>query len=403
MVEFFNVAKYLPQVHPFPSFRQMTGPLTALTEEELMFREAVAGFADEEVRPRVTEMERAGKIDPTLLPKYFELGLMGIEVPEEYGGAAGTLFMVTLAVEEISKIDAAAAIVCDVQNTLVNYPVTRYGTPEQKARYLPQLTSEKVGAYALSESGSGSDAFGLAARAEKKGDRWILNGQKLWITNGAEAGIFVIFANVNPEAGYKGITAFIVERDFKGFSVGKKEDKLGIRASSTVELILDDCEVPEENVLGPAGQGYKIAIETLNEGRIGIGAQMIGVAQGALNATRDYLAERKQFGKSLSQFQGIQFQFAQAATELEAARLMVYNAARLKDAGNDIAREGAMAKLYSSQVCERVTSLCVELFGGYGYTKDYPVEKFYRDAKIGAIYEGTSNMQLQTIAKSLLK
>jgi alkylation response protein AidB-like acyl-CoA dehydrogenase len=381
----------------------MTGPLTALSEEELMFREAVAGFAEEEVRPRVTEMERAGKIDSTLLPKYFELGLMGIEVPDEFGGAAGTLFMVTLAVEEISKIDAAAAIVCDVQNTLVNYPVTRYGTQEQKARYLPQLTGEKVGAYALSESGSGSDAFGLAARAEKKGDRWILNGRKLWITNGAEAGIFVVFANMNPEAGYKGITAFIIEKEFKGFSVGKKEDKLGIRASSTVELILDDCEVPEENVLGPVGQGYKIAIETLNEGRIGIGAQMIGVAQGALNATRDYLAERKQFGKSLSQFQGIQFQFAQAATELEAARLMVYNAARLKDAGNDIAREGAMAKLYSSQVCERVTSLCVELFGGYGYTKDYPVEKFYRDAKIGAIYEGTSNMQLQTIAKSLLK
>jgi alkylation response protein AidB-like acyl-CoA dehydrogenase len=381
----------------------MTGPLTALTEEELMFREAVAGFAEEEVRPRVMDMERAGKIDSTLLPKYFELGLMGIEVPEEYGGAGGTLFMVTLAVEEISKIDAAAAIVCDVQNTLVNYPINRYGSDAQKAKYLPQLTGEKVGAYALSESGSGSDAFGLAARAEKKGDRWILNGQKLWITNGAEAGVYVVFANMNPSAGYKGITAFIVERDFKGFSVGKKEDKLGIRASSTVELILDDCEVPEENVLGPVGQGYKIAIETLNEGRIGIGAQMIGVAQGALSATRDYLAERKQFGKSLSQFQGIQFQFAQAATELEAARLMVYNAARLKDAGNDIAREGAMAKLYSSQVCERVTSLCVELFGGYGYTKDYPVEKFYRDAKIGTIYEGTSNMQLQTIAKSLLK
>lgn len=381
----------------------MTAPLTALTEEETMFREAVAGFAEEEVRPRVMDMERAGKIDSTLLPKYFELGLMGIEVPEEYGGAGGSLFMVTLAVEEISKVDAAAAIVCDVQNTLVNYPVTRYGSADQKARYLPQLTGEKVGAYALSESGSGSDAFGLAARAEKKGDRWILNGQKLWITNGAEAGIYIVFANINPEAGYKGITAFIVERDFKGFTVGKKEDKLGIRASSTVELILDDCEVPEENVLGPAGQGYKIAIETLNEGRIGIGAQMIGVAQGALNATRDYLTERKQFGKSLSQFQGVQFQFAQAATELEAARLMVYNAARLKDAGNDIAREGAMAKLYSSQVCERVTSLCVELFGGYGYTKDYPVEKFYRDAKIGAIYEGTSNMQLQTIAKSLLK
>ena len=397
----------MPGILLFPTFDQsfklMTAPLTTLTEEESMFREAIAGFAEEEVRPRVTDMERAGKIDPTLLPKYFELGLMGIEVPEEYGGAGGTLFMVTLAVEEISKIDAAAAIVCDVQNTLVNYPITRYGSDAQKSKYLPQLTGEKVGAYALSESGSGSDAFGLAARAEKKGDRWILNGRKLWITNGAEAEIYVVFANMNPEAGYKGITAFIVERGFKGFSVGKKEDKLGIRASSTVELILDDCEVPEENVLGPVGQGYKIAIETLNEGRIGIGAQMIGIAQGALNATRDYLTERKQFGKSLSQFQGIQFQFAQAATEVEAARLMVYNAARLKDAGNDIALQGAMAKLYSSQVCERVTSLCVELFGGYGYTKDYPVEKFYRDAKIGAIYEGTSNMQLQTIAKSLLK
>ncbi len=381
----------------------MNAPLTVLTEEEIMFRDAVAGFAEEEVRPRVMDMERAGKLDPSLLPKYFEMGLMGIEVPEEFGGAGGSLFMVTLAVEEISKIDAAAAIVCDVQNTLVNYPINRYGSQAQKEKYLPQLTSGKVGAYALSESGSGSDAFGLAARAEKKGDRWILNGQKLWITNGAEAEVYVVFANMNPEAGYKGITAFIVDRDSSGFSVGKKEDKLGIRASSTVELILDDCEVPEENMLGPVGQGYKIAIETLNEGRIGIGAQMIGVAQGALTATRDYLAERKQFGKSLSQFQGIQFQYAQAATELEAARLMVYNAARLKDAGHDIAREGAMAKLYSSQVCERVTSLCVELFGGYGYTKDYPVEKYYRDAKIGAIYEGTSNMQLQTIAKSLLK
>lgn len=368
-----------------------------------MFREAIAGFAQEEVKPRVVDMERACRIDPKLLPKYFEMGLMGIEVPEDFGGSGGSLFMVTLAVEEISKVDAAAAIVCDVQNTLVNYPINRYGRDAQKKKYLPQLTASIVGAYALSESGSGSDAFGLATRAEKKGDRWILNGRKLWITNGAEAGIFVIFANMNPDAGYKGITAFIVERDFKGFSVGKKEDKLGIRASSTTELILDECEVPNDNVLGPAGQGYKIAIETLNEGRIGIGAQMIGVAQGALDVTRDYLAERKQFGKSLSQFQGVQFQFAQAATELEAARLMVYNAARLRDAGNDIAREGAMAKLYSSQVCERVTSLCVELFGGYGYTKDYPVEKFYRDAKIGAIYEGTSNMQLQTIAKALLK
>jgi alkylation response protein AidB-like acyl-CoA dehydrogenase len=377
--------------------------LTLLTEEETMFRDAVAAFAEEEVRPRVMDMEKAGKIDPKLLPKYFELGLMGIEVPEQYGGAGGSLFMVTLAVEEISKVDAAAAIVCDVQNTLVNYPINRYGSEAQKAKYLPMLNSEVVGAYALSESGSGSDAFGLAARAERRGDRWVLNGQKLWITNGAEAGVFVVFANADPSAGYRGITAFIVERDFKGFKVGKKEDKLGIRASSTVELLLDSCEVPEENVLGPVGQGYKIAINTLNGGRIGIGAQMIGIAQGAINATIKYLGERKQFGKSLSEFQGIQFQIAQAATEVEAARLMVYNAARLKDAGHDIAREGAMAKLFSSQVCERVTSLCVELFGGYGYTKDYPVEKFYRDAKIGTIYEGTSNMQLQTIAKAILK
>src|SRR6266545_3265495 len=378
-------------------------PLTQLSEEELMFRDAVAGFAEEEVRPRVMAMEAAAQIDPVLIPKYFELGLMGIEVPEEYGGAGGTLFMVTLAVEAISSVDASAAIVCDVQNTLVNYPIGRYGSDAQKAKYLPMLTSEVVGAYALSESGSGSDAFGMSARAEKKGDRWLLNGRKLWITNGAEAGVFVIFANANPSAGYKGITAFIVERDFLGFAVGKKEDKLGIRASSTTELLLDNCEVPEENVLGPVGQGYKVAIETLNEGRIGIGAQMIGVAQGALDATIAYLNERKQFGKSLSEFQGVQFQVAQAATDLEAARLMVYNASRLKDAGRDIAREGAMAKLFSSQVCETVTSLCVELFGGYGYTKDYPVEKFYRDAKIGTIYEGTSNMQLQTIAKAVLK
>ena len=377
--------------------------LTLLSEEEMMFRDAVAAFADEEVRPRVMEMEKAGKIDPALLPKYFELGLMGIEVPDQYGGAGGTLFMVTLAVEEISKVDAASAIVCDVQNTLVNYPIVRYGNDAQKSKYLPMLSSETIGAYALSESGSGSDAFGLATRAEKRGDRWILNGQKLWITNGAEAGVFIVFANADPSAGYRGITAFIIERDFNGFKVGKKEDKLGIRASSTVELLLDNCEVPEENVLGPVGQGYKIAIDTLNGGRVGIGAQMIGVAQGALNATIKYLNERKQFGKALAEFQGIQFQVAQAATDLEAARLMVYNAARLKEAGKDIAREGAMAKLFSSQVCERVTSLCVELFGGYGYTKDYPVEKFYRDAKIGTIYEGTSNMQLQTIAKSILK
>jgi alkylation response protein AidB-like acyl-CoA dehydrogenase len=377
--------------------------LTLLSEEEMMFRDAVAAFAEEEVRPRVANMEKAGKIDPSLIPKYFELGLMGIEVPEQYGGAGGTLFMVTLAVEEISKVDAAAAIVCDVQNTLVNYPIVRYGSDAQRAKYLPMLSSEVIGAYALSESGSGSDAFGLATRAEKRGDRWVLNGQKLWITNGAEADIFVVFANADPSAGYRGITAFIIERASKGFRVGKKEDKLGIRASSTVELLLDNCEIPEEAVLGPVGQGYKIAINTLNEGRIGIGAQMIGIAQGALNATIRYLNERKQFGKLLAEFQGVQFQIAQAATEVEAARLMVYNAARLKDAGRDIAREGAMAKLFSSQVCERVTSLCVELFGGYGYTKDYPVEKFYRDAKIGTIYEGTSNMQLQTIAKVVLK
>src|SRR3954466_4140996 len=286
--------------------------LTLLSEEETMFRDAVAAFAEEEVRPRVTQMEKAGKIDPSLLPKYFELGLMGIEVPEQYGGAGGSLFMVTLAVEEISKIDAAAAIVCDVQNTLVNYPINRYGTDAQKAKYLPMLTSETVGAYALSESGSGSDAFGLATRAEKKGDRWILNGQKLWITNGAEAGVFVVFANADPAAGYRGITAFIIERDFKGFKIGKKEDKLGIRASSTTELLLDNCEVPHENVLGPVGQGYKIAITTLNGGRVGIGAQMIGVAQGALTATLKYLNERKQFGKPLADFQGIQFQIAQA-------------------------------------------------------------------------------------------
>jgi len=378
-------------------------PLTILSEDEQMFRDAVAGFANDEVRPRVQAMERASKIDPELFPKYFELGLMGIEVPEQYGGAGGTLSMVAIAVEEISKVDASAAIVCDVQNTLVNYPVTRYGNDAQRAKYLPRLVGDTVGAYALSEPSSGSDAFALATRAEKRGDRYVLNGRKMWITNGAEAEIYVVFANVNPGAGYKGITAFIVERGFPGFSVGKKEDKLGIRASSTTELILDGCEVPEENMLGPSGQGYKIAIETLNEGRIGIGAQMIGVAAGALGVALDYIRERTQFGKRLSEFQAIQFQIAQAATELEAARLMVYNAARLKDAGHDIAREGAMAKLFSSQVCERVTSLCVELLGGYGYTKDYPVEKFYRDAKIGTIYEGTSNMQLQTIAKLLMR
>jgi butyryl-CoA dehydrogenase len=376
--------------------------LTTFSEEENAFRDAVAAFAADEVAPRVQQMEQAARIDPTLVPKFFDLGLMGIEVPERYGGAGGTLTMVTIAVEEISRVDASAAIMVDVQNTLVNYPITRYGSDAQRSKYLPRLTSGTVGAYALSEPGSGSDAFGMAMRATKVDGGWRLSGGKLWITNGAEAEVYVVFANTNPAAGYKGITAFVVERGFEGFSVGKKEDKLGIRASSTVALHLEEVFVPDENVLGPVGQGYKIAIETLNEGRIGIGAQMIGIAGGALAAATAYLKERRQFGKALAEFQGVQFQVAQAATELEAARLMVYNAARLKDAGQDIAREGAMAKLFSSQVCERVTSLCVELFGGYGYVKEYPVEKFYRDAKIGTIYEGTSNMQLQTIAKAVL-
>jgi alkylation response protein AidB-like acyl-CoA dehydrogenase len=377
--------------------------LTTFSDDEIMFRDAVAGFAESEVRPRVRAMEQAGQIDPTLIPKYFELGLMGIEVPEQYGGAAGSMTMVALAVETISQVDAAAAIMVDVQNTLVNAPIARHGTDAQKARYLTRLTSDTVGAYALSEPGSGSDAFGLATVATKRGNDWVLSGRKMWITNGGEAGVFVVFATVDPSKGYKGITAFIIDRDTPGFSVGKKEDKLGIRASSTVELILDDCVVPGDNVLGPVGQGYKIAIETLNGGRIGIGAQMIGVAGGALAFASNYIKERKQFGKPLADFQAIQFQVAQAATELEAARLMVYNSARLADAGQDIVREGAMAKLFSSQVCERVTSLSVELLGGYGYTTEYPVEKFYRDAKIGTIYEGTSNMQLQTIAKAVLR
>ena len=376
-------------------------PLTVLSEEEAMFRDAIAEFAAREVRPRVQRMEREGKIDPDLITRFFEMGLMGVEVPEPLGGSDGTLLMVTLAVEEISKVDPAAAILMDVQNTLVNYPIRTYGSDVMKATYLPQLASEKVGAYALSEAASGSDAFGMQSRAEQRGDRWILTGRKLWITNGAEAEIYVVFANANPAAGYKGITAFVVERGFPGFAVGKKEDKLGIRASSTTELILDGVEVPNDNVLGPVGQGYKIAIDTLNGGRVGIGAQMIGVADGALHAALDYTKERRQFGKSIGEFQAVQFQLAQARAELEGARLLVYNAARLKDAGRDIALEGAMAKLISSQVAERVTSLALELHGGYGYTKDYPVEKFYRDAKIGTIYEGTSNMQLQTIAKGL--
>jgi alkylation response protein AidB-like acyl-CoA dehydrogenase len=379
------------------------GPLTTLSEEEELFRAAVADLAETEVRPRVHDMEAAGKLDPVLTKKFAELGLLGIELPEQFGGAGGSLMMVTLAVEELSKVDASAAIQVDVQNTLVNYPINRYGSVAQKEQFLTQLAGGKIGAYALSEPGSGSDAFGLSTRAEKVEGGWKLNGAKAWITNGGEAEIFVVFANAKPEAGYKGITAFIVERGNEGFTVGKKEDKLGIRASSTTALHFSDVFVPDAHVLGDVGTGYKIAIETLNEGRIGIGAQMLGVAQGALNAAVAHLKERKQFGKALAEFQGIQFQVAQAATELQAARLMVYNAARLKDSGKDIALDGAMAKLYASQMCEKVTSLCVELFGGYGYTREYPVEKFYRDAKIGAIYEGTSNMQLQTIARAVLK
>jgi alkylation response protein AidB-like acyl-CoA dehydrogenase len=378
-------------------------PLTVLSEEERMFQEAVRDFAEGTVRPLVHRMDEEGHLDPTLIPQVFALGLMGIEVPEALGGAGGSFFLAVLAVEALSRIDPSVAILVDVQNTLFNNCLLRWGNDEQKARYCPRTATEWVGAYALSEAGSGSDAFSLATRAEQRGDRWVLNGQKLWITNGGEAQIFVVFATVDPAKGYRGITAFLVERGFTGFTVGKKEDKLGIRASSTTELVLQDCEVPAANLLGAVGQGYKVSIETLNEGRIGIGAQMIGVAGGALEAAVTYVRERQQFGKPVADFQAVQFQLAQAATELEAARLMVYNAARLKDAGQPFAQPAAMAKLYSSQMAERVTSLCLELFGGYGYTKEYPVEKFYRDAKIGAIYEGTSNMQLQTIAKLLLK
>jgi alkylation response protein AidB-like acyl-CoA dehydrogenase len=378
-------------------------PLTALSEDEQMFRDAVRQFADEAVRPRVHEMDEHQKMAPELISQCFELGLMGIEVPEALGGTGASFFTAALVVEELSRVDASVGVLVDVQNTLVNNAFLRWGSEDLKARYLPQLTSEKVGAYALSEAGSGSDAFALATRAVQADGGFRLQGRKLWITNGGEAEIFIVFANASPEQGYKGITAFIVEKDFGGFSVGKKEDKLGIRASSTTELILEDVFVPAENVLGEVGKGYKTAIETLNEGRIGIGAQMIGIGQGALDATVKYVQEREQFGKRIGDFQGVQFQIAQMAVELEAARLMVYNAARLKDAGQPFLQEAAMAKLFSSQVAQRIASTAIDLFGGYGFTREYPVEKFYRDSKIGTIYEGTSNMQLQTIAKNLMK
>jgi alkylation response protein AidB-like acyl-CoA dehydrogenase len=377
-------------------------PLTTLSEDEQMFRASVREFAEGEIRKRVEEMDEQGHLDPALMKQCFELGLMGIETPEEYGGASGSFFQAILAVEELSRVDASVGVFVDVQNTLVNNALLRWGNPEQKKKYLPQLAGERVGAYALSEASSGSDAFALQTRAVDRGDHFVINGRKLWITNGKEAEIFVLFANANPDAGYRGITAFIVDKNFAGFTVGKKENKLGIRASSTTELILEDCVVPKENVLGEIGKGYKTSIETLNEGRIGIGAQMIGIARGALECSLRYTTERQQFGKSINEFQGLQFQLAEMATELEAARLMVYNAARMKDAGQTFVKEAAMAKLFSSRAAERITSKAIEMYGGYGYVKDYPVEKFWRDSKIGAIYEGTSNMQLQTIAKLII-
>src|SRR5437764_1419324 len=377
-------------------------PLTTLSEDEQMFRDSVREFAEGEIRKRVEQMDEQSYLDPALTKQCFELGLMGIETPEEFGGAGGSFFQAILAVEELSRVDASVGVFVDVQNTLVNNAIIRWANPDQKKKYLTQLAAEKVGAYALSEAGSGSDAFAMQTRAVDAGDHFLINGRKLWITNGKEADIFVLFANANPEAGYRGITAFVVEKSFEGFSVGKKENKLGIRASSTTEIILDGCKVPKENVLGEEGRGYKVSIETLNEGRIGIGAQMIGLARGALEHALRYTAERTQFKQPVNQFQGVQFQLAEMATELEAARLMVYNAARMKDAGLPFVKEAAMAKLYSSRVAERVASEAIELYGGYGFVKDYPVEKLWRDSKIGAIYEGTSNMQLQTIAKLII-
>lgn len=377
--------------------------LTNLSEEEEQFRASVREFAEGEIRPRVEKMEHDTKLDKGLIDQCFQLGLMAIEMPERYGGAGSTFFNAILAIEEIARIDASTSVFVDVHNTLVNNAFIRWGSEEMKKKYLPQLASSRVGAYALSEAGSGSDAFALKTKAVDKGDHWELSGQKLWITNGNEAEIFITFATVDPNAGYKGITAFIVEKGFEGFSIGKKEDKLGIRASSTTELIFDSCKVPKENILGEVGKGYKVSIETLNEGRIGIGAQMIGIAQGAFECAVKYSSEREQFGQSIGNFQAVQFQLAEMALEIEAARLLVYNAARLKDAGLPFLKEAAMAKIYASRCAEAVASKAIEVYGGYGYVKDYPVEKFWRDSKIGAIYEGTSNMQLQTIAKLIMK
>ena len=378
-------------------------PLTQLTEDEQMLKEAAADIAESIIKPKVQEMDEAAKLDPEIIKTFFEMGLMGIEIPESYGGGGGTFFMSIVAIEQISRVDASVGVFMDVQNTLVNNAFLRWGNDDVKQRFLPQLATEKVGAYCLSEAGSGSDAFALKCSAKEDGDSYVLNGTKLWITNANEADLFLVFASINPELGYKGITAFIVERGMEGFSISKKENKLGIRASSTCELLLEDVRVPKENILGEVGKGYKVAIETLNEGRIGIGAQMIGIAQGSYDAALAYTQERKQFGKSISDFQGVQFQLAKMATELEMARLLVYNAARLKEAGQPFLKEAAMAKYYSSDVAENLSSMAIDLYGGYGYVKEYPVEKFYRDSKIGKIYEGTSNMQLQTIAKIILK
>ena len=375
--------------------------LTDLRDEERLFFDTVVAFARERIAPKVREMDETGHFADGLVAELFELGVMGVEIPAEYGGAGSSFFNAVLAVQALARVDPSVAVLVDVQNTLVENALLRWGSAAQKANYCPKLASSWVGSYALSEASSGSDAFALKARAERRGDRFILNGRKLWITNAYESSLFIVFANVDPSKGYKGITAFLVERSFSGFSIGKKEDKLGIRASSTCELLLDDCEVPEENVLGEVGKGYKIAIEALNEGRIGIGAQMLGLAEGAFAQALTYMRERVQFGKAIAEFQGMQFQYARLAMEIEAARLLVYNAARLKDAGQPFVKEAAMAKLFASEVAERTASQCVEFYGGVGFTKEYPAEKFYRDAKIGKIYEGTSNMQLVTIAKLL--
>jgi alkylation response protein AidB-like acyl-CoA dehydrogenase len=377
-------------------------PLTRLSEDEALFRDSVLEFARREIRPHVREMDDRAKMPRSLVDRLFDLGVMGIEIPEGQGGAGASFFHSVLAVEALSSVDPSVGVLVDVQNTLVVNALLRWGTDDLKDRYLPQLATRAVGAYALSEAGSGSDAFALATRADDRGAEFVLTGRKLWITNADEADLFIVFATINPAAGYKGITAFVIERGFPGFSIGKKEDKLGIRASSTCELLLEDCRVPAANVLGDVGRGYKVAIETLNEGRIGIGAQMIGLARGALDHAIAYTQERKQFGKAIADFQAVQFQLARAATELEAARLLVYNAARMRDNREPFLTTAAMCKLFAADAAEHVTSLAVQLFGGYGYVKDYPVEKLYRDAKIGQIYEGTSNLQLQTIARQIL-